>query len=69
MRGQAGFFDMGEGLDKLSAKDNHLERLNAIVDFELFRPILGLAGSASDTDTIWTFREALTQAQIGGEPP
>jgi hypothetical protein len=37
MRGQAGFFDIGERLRELSAKGDELERLNAFVDFELFR--------------------------------
>ena len=36
MRGQAGFFDIDERLKQLSAKGDALERLNAIVDFELF---------------------------------
>jgi transposase, IS5 family len=29
---------------------------------------LGLADPVPDANTIWTFREALTRAQIGGEP-
>jgi transposase len=37
MRGQAGFFDVEERLKELSAKGDELERLNAVVDFELFR--------------------------------
>jgi IS5 family transposase len=123
MRGQAGFFDIDERLKALSAKGDDLERLNAIVDFELFRPDLvravprsdgskggrppfdhvfmfkvlvlqashslsderteflikdrlsfmrflglGLADPVPDANTIWTFREALTRAQIGGMP-
>ena len=40
MRGQAGLFDVDERLKELSAKGDHLERLNALVDFELFRPDL-----------------------------
>jgi hypothetical protein len=36
MRGQAGFFDVEERLRELSAKGDSLERLNAVVDFELF---------------------------------
>ena len=40
MRGQAGFFDLDERLKELSAKGDHLERLNTIVNFELFRPDL-----------------------------
>jgi IS5 family transposase len=48
MRGQAGFFDVDERLKDLSAKGDHLERLNAIVDFELFRPDLARAVPRSD---------------------
>jgi hypothetical protein len=48
MRGQAGFFDMDERLKELSAKGDTLERLNAIVDFELFRPDLARAVARSD---------------------
>src|SRR4028119_2152606 len=123
MRGQAGFFDVDERLRELSAKGDALERLNGIIDFELFRPDLGravprsdgakggrppfdlvfmfkililqashslsderteflikdrlsfmrflglgLADPVPDANTIWTFREALTRAQLGGEP-
>ena len=123
MRGQAGFFDIDERLKELSAKGDALERLNAIVDFEVFRPDLaravprsdgskggrppfdlvfmwkvlilqashslsderteflikdrlsfmrflglGLADPVPDANTIWTFREALTRARIGGKP-
>jgi transposase, IS5 family len=48
MRGQAGFFDIDERLKELSAKGDDLERLNAIVDFELFRPDLERAVPRSD---------------------
>jgi transposase, IS5 family len=123
MRGQAGFFDLDERLQDLSAKGDHLERLNAIIDFELFRADLeeavpradrsrggrpafdhvfmfkvlvlqashslsdesteflikdrlsfmrflrlGLADPVPDANTIWTFREALTRAQIENRP-
>ena len=37
MRGQAGFFDVEERLKDLSAKGDDLERLNTVVNFELFR--------------------------------
>jgi transposase, IS5 family len=37
MRGEPGFFDINERLKDLSAKGDDLERLNAIVDFEIFR--------------------------------
>ena len=121
MRSQPGFFDFDERLKELSAKGDVLERLNGIVDFELFRPDLtravprldgskggrpafdlvfmfkllvlqashslsderteflikdrlsfmrflglGLADPVPDANTIWTFREALTRAEIDG---
>jgi IS5 family transposase len=123
MRGQVGFFDVDERLKELSAKGDALERLNGIIDFELFRPDLAravprsdgskggrppfdhvfmfkvlvlqasyslsderteylikdrlsfmrflglsLADPVPDANTIWTFREALTRAQIKGKP-
>jgi len=123
MRGQAGFFDVDERLKQLSAKGDGLERLNAVVDFELFRADLeravprsdrakggrpsfdhvlmfktlvlqtshnlsderteylirdrlsfmrflglDLADTVPDANTIWTFREALTRAQLAGKP-
>ena len=123
MRGEPGFFDIDERLKDLSAKGDDLERLNAIVDFEIFRaelqravpradrakggrppydPVLmfkvlilqsshslsderteylvkdrlsfmrflglSLAQSVPDANSIWNFREALTQAMIDGKP-
>jgi transposase, IS5 family len=117
MVGQPGFFDLEERLAGLSAKGDALERLSAVVDFELFRPELeravpradrakggrppfdhvlmfkvlilqtqnnlsdertefylrdrltwmrflglGLGDPVPDANTIWTFREALTNA-------
>src|SRR3954454_18042097 len=43
MRRQTGFFDVDERLKELSSKGDALERLNAIVDFEAFRPDLARA--------------------------
>jgi len=40
MAGQSGFFDLEERLAGLSRKGDDLERLNAVIDFELFRPEL-----------------------------
>jgi hypothetical protein len=37
MVGQPGFFDVDERLKDISAKGDDLERLNQIVDFEVFR--------------------------------
>jgi IS5 family transposase len=123
MRGQAGFFDVDERLKQLSAKGDSLERLNGVVDFELFRADLeravprsdrakggrpsfdhvlmfktlvlqtshnlsderteylirdrlsfmrflglDLADTVPDANTIWTFREALTRAELAGKP-
>jgi len=48
MRGQAGFFDVDERLKELSARGDDLERLSAIVDFELFRSDLARAVVRSD---------------------
>jgi IS5 family transposase len=48
MRGQAGFFDVDERLRDLSAKGDDLERLSAIVNFELFRADLARAVPRSD---------------------
>ena len=48
MRGQGGFFEVEERLKELSAKADDLERLNAIVDFEVFRPDLVRAVPRSD---------------------
>ena len=48
MRGQAGFFDVDERLKQLSAKGDNLERLSAVVDFELFRADLEGAVPRSD---------------------
>src|SRR5271154_3622328 len=48
MRGDPGFFDVDERLKELSAKGDDLERLKAIVDFELFRPDLKRAVPRSD---------------------
>lgn len=45
---QLGFFDVDERLAALSAAGDPLERLNAVVDFEVFRPVLDAALSRSD---------------------
>ena len=48
MAGQAGFFDVEERLAGLSKKGDDLERLIAVVDFELFRPELEAAVPRAD---------------------
>jgi IS5 family transposase len=48
MAGQAGFFDVEERLAGLSRKGDDLERLAAVVDFELFRSELEAAVPRAD---------------------
>jgi IS5 family transposase len=121
---QPGFFDVEERLAALSAKGDVLEKLDRLVDFERFRPVLEravpradrsrggrppfdhvlmfkvlilqtshslsderteylikdrlsfmrflgltLADPVPDSNTIWTFREALAKAVIDDKPP
>jgi hypothetical protein len=40
MGGSPGFFDLDERYAALSASGDPLERLAAVVDFEIFRPLL-----------------------------
>ena len=70
MRGQPGFFDIDERLRDLSAKGDALERLSAIVDFELFRPDLmravprsdGAKGGRPPFDRAFMFKVLILQA-------
>jgi len=70
MRGQAGFFDLDERLRELSAKGDTLERLNGLVDFELFRPALERAAPRADRsrggrppfDHVFMFKVLILQA-------
>jgi transposase, IS5 family len=48
MAGQPGFFDQDERLQALSAAGDPLERLAAVVDFEVFRSDLMAALSRSN---------------------
>jgi hypothetical protein len=48
MAEQPGFFDAGERLQALLAAGDPLERLGAVVDFELFRPELEAALDRAD---------------------
>src|ERR1700730_10826626 len=48
MVGQPGFFDVDERLQDISAKGDDLERLNQIVDFEVFRADLERAAPRGD---------------------
>jgi IS5 family transposase len=73
MWGQVGFFDIDERLRELSAKGDDLERLNAIVDFEVFRPDLARAVPRSDGskggrpafDHVFMFKVLILQAAHG----
>ena len=47
-RGMPGLFDIDERLKELSAKGDDLERITALVDFELFRPDLEAAVPRAD---------------------
>jgi hypothetical protein len=48
MADQPGFFDVDERYAALSAAVDPLERLAAMVDFEIFRPVLDAALARSD---------------------
>jgi transposase, IS5 family len=48
MSGQRGFFDIDERYAALSAAGDPLQRLAAVVDFEVFRPVLDAALARSD---------------------
>src|SRR5215210_9300783 len=73
MRGQGGFFDVEERLRDLSAKGDDLERLNGIVDFEVFRRDLaravprsnGLKGGRPPFDHVFMFKVLILQASHG----
>ena len=47
-KGSAGFFDVDERLADLSAKGDDLKRVNALVDFEIFRTPLEAAVPRGD---------------------
>lgn len=42
------FFDFDGGLAQLSAKDDNLDRVKALVDFEMFRPAWQAAAPRAD---------------------
>ncbi|RMI14600.1 IS5 family transposase [Pseudoroseomonas wenyumeiae] len=70
MAGQPGFFDVDERYAALSAAGDPLERLAAVVDFEIFRPVLDAALTRSDRsrgdrppyDAVLMFRILVLQA-------
>ena len=43
-----GFFDLDDRLAELSAKGDDLERVKALIDFEMFRPALEAAVPHAD---------------------
>jgi IS5 family transposase len=71
MVGQAGFFDLEERLASLSKKGDDLERLNAVVDFDLFRSELEAAVPRADRskggrppfDHVLMFKTLILQTQ------
>lgn len=73
MAGQPGFFDLDERLAQLSQAGDPLERLTAVVDFELFRPVLDRALARSDRakggqppkDAVMMFKVLVLQALYG----
>ncbi|MFZ6765213.1 IS5 family transposase [Pseudoroseomonas sp. WGS1072] len=70
MAGQPGFFDVDERYAALSAAGDPLERLAAVVDFEIFRPVLDAAPARSGRsrggrplyDAVLMFRILVLQA-------
>jgi IS5 family transposase len=70
MAAQPGFFDVDERYAVLSAAGDPLERLSAVVDFEIFRPVLDAAlarsdrsrGGRSPCDAVLMFRILVLQA-------
>jgi IS5 family transposase len=73
MVGQLGFFDVDSRLRELSAKGDDLERLSALVDFEVFRLDLvravprsdGTKGGRPAFDPVLMFKILLLQAMHG----
>jgi IS5 family transposase len=73
MLGQRGFWDIEERLKELSAEGDPLEKLDATVDFEIFRPVLCKAlrrGAASKGgrpgfDPVLKFKMLVLQAMHG----
>jgi transposase len=70
MAGQPSFFDVDERYAALSAAGDPLERLAAVVDFEIFRPVLDAAlawpdrsrGGRPPYDAVLMFRVLVLQA-------
>jgi transposase, IS5 family len=73
MGGSPGFFDLDERYAALSASGDPLERLSAVVDFEIFRPLSNQALCRSDgskggrppVDPVMMFKIMILQALYG----
>jgi hypothetical protein len=73
MLGQRGFWDVEERLKELSAEGDPLEKLDATVDFEIFRPVLSKAlrrgdaskGGRPGFDPVLKFKMLVLQAMHG----
>ena len=69
-KGTPGFFDVDERLAELSAKGDDLERVKALVDFEMFRAALEAAVPRADRskggrppfDHVFMFKVLILQA-------
>ena len=69
-KGTPGFFDVDERLAELSAKGDDLERVKALVDFEMFRAALEAAAPRADRskggrppfDHVFMFKVLILQA-------
>lgn len=73
MSGQRGFFDLDERYAALSAAGDPLEKLRALIDFEIFRPALDAALQRSDgskggrppMDAVMMFKALVLQTLYG----
>ena len=73
MAGQPGFFDLSDRYEALSAAGDPLERLAAVVDFEVFRGALVAAlrrnprgkGGRPPFDPVLMFKILVLQAGLG----
>lgn len=70
MSDQAGFFDVDERLDQLSQAGDRLDRLAAMIDFEMFRPALDRAldrskGGRPPVDAVLMFKSWCSKRSTG----
>ena len=67
MPGQRSFWDVEERLKELSAEGDPLEKLSAMVDFELFRAREGLIDPTNTASDVWAdtaYRSAANEAYL-----